>query len=161
MRQPLNVLVYLYRTGRFGPEYAIFRRADDGHWQAVSGGVEDDEDLAVAARREVAEETGLHGDLPMYQLDMVSGVEKSAFAASPYWPAELYIVEKHYFAMDVTRAETTMRLSDEHDQVDWLPYDPAYAALRYDDDKTALWELNSRIWHRHLKSPVPDPQRAS
>jgi dATP pyrophosphohydrolase len=150
MRQPLNVLVFLFRAGRFGPEYAVLRRADDGAWQAVAGGVEEGEDLLAAAQREVAQVTGLAGDLPTYKLDMVSGVQKTAFTASVFWPPELYIVPKHYFAMDVTRADSTMRLSEEHDTLEWLPYDHAYSNLKYDDDKTALWELNSRIWHRHL-----------
>jgi hypothetical protein len=27
----------------------------------------------------------------------------------------------------------------------WVPYEEASAALRYDDDKTALWELDARL----------------
>jgi len=89
MRQPLAVLIFLFRSSVFGPEYAVLKRADDGDWQSVSGGVEVGEDLAMAARREVVEETGLSRDNPMYKLDMVSGVAREAFAASSLWPSDL------------------------------------------------------------------------
>jgi dATP pyrophosphohydrolase len=150
MRQPIAVLVFLFRSTPFGPEYAVFKRADDGNWQSVSGGVEADEDLPMAARREVVEETGLSRDNPMYKLDMVSAVARDAFAASVFWPAELFVVPKHYFAMDVSEDHRDLVLSQEHTQMAWLQYDDAQGTLRYDDDKTALWELNSRIWRRKL-----------
>lgn len=75
MRQPLQVTVFPFRMTLSGPEYAVFRRADDGCWQAVAGGVEDGEDLVSAARRESLEEAGLTG--PMFKLDMVSGVART------------------------------------------------------------------------------------
>jgi dihydroneopterin triphosphate diphosphatase len=154
VRQARNVLVFLFRmTVTARPEYAVFRRSDDANWQPVSGGVEDSEDLIAAARRETAEETGLPGTSRMYQLDMVSGVEKACFAEGENWPGQLYIVSKHYFAVDVGAETAAIRLSHEHHEFRWLAYGQAYAALRYDDDKTALWELNARIRARDLREP--------
>jgi dATP pyrophosphohydrolase len=145
MRQPLQVIVFPFRVTATGPEYAIFRRADDGCWQGVSGGVEEGEDLVTAARRETAEEAGLPAGSPVYKLDMVSGVARTWFTASQYWPGGLYIVAKHHFAMDVTRGPAPVVLSHEHSEFRWTPYDGASATLRYDDDKTALWELDARL----------------
>jgi dATP pyrophosphohydrolase len=145
VRQPVQVVVFPFRVTASGPEYAILRRADDGCWQGIAGGVEDGEDLVTAARRETAEEAGLAGASPLYKLDMVSGVAKTMFAASQYWPGELYIVIKHHFAMDVTRSPASVVLSHEHSEFRWVPYAEAFAALRYDDDKTALWELDARL----------------
>lgn len=160
MRQPRNVLVFLFRrTVTAGPEYAVFRRSDDASWQPVSGGVEDSEDLITAARREIAEETGLSGMSPVYKLDMVSGVEKTCFAESKNWPGQLYIVPKHYFAVDVAEETAAIRLSSEHREFRWLAYEQAYAALRHDDDKTALWELDARIRARDLPEPGEPPDR--
>jgi dihydroneopterin triphosphate diphosphatase len=68
VRQPLQVIVFPFRVTAAGPEYAVFRRADDGCWQGVAGGVEDGEDLVTAARRETAEEAGLAGGRPVYTL---------------------------------------------------------------------------------------------
>jgi dATP pyrophosphohydrolase len=150
MRQPNTVLVFLFRRAVDGVRHAVFRRSDDDAWQSVSGGVEDTETLAEAARRETTEETGLPAGSPLYQLDMVSGVEKSCFAAAANWPASLYIVRKHFFAMDVSAAAEALVLSAEHKEFGWFSYEEAYAALRYDDDKTALWELDQRIARRDL-----------
>ena len=59
------------------PEFLLIRRAPDrifaGIWQPVTGGLEPDELAPVAARREVAEETGLAGDdiEALFDLDQV------------------------------------------------------------------------------------------
>lgn len=47
--------------------------------------------------------------------------------------------------MDAGEAGKQVLLSPEHSDFRWAPYDDAYAALRYDDDKTALWELDARL----------------
>lgn len=143
MRQPLQVSVFPFRVTPSGPEYAIFRRADDGCWQPVAGGVEDGEDLASAARRESAEEAGLAGQL--FQLDMVSGVSRTCFAAARNWPEDLYIVTKHHFAMAVGAEGAKVVLSREHSEFRWAAFNDARTTLRYDDDKTALWELDARL----------------
>ncbi|MEV0196085.1 hypothetical protein [Nonomuraea sp. NPDC050691] len=57
---------------------------------------------------------------------------------------------KHFFACDVTREKAQIVLSSEHRDTQWLPYQAAYESLRYDDDKTALWELDQRIRRRDL-----------
>jgi len=48
VRQPLEVVVFPFRVTAAGPEYAVFRRADDGCRQGVAGGVEDAENLPAA-----------------------------------------------------------------------------------------------------------------
>lgn len=154
MREPFTVLVFLFRTTPDGPEYAIFRRADDTYWQSVSGGMETGKTLRAAARRETLEETGMPATNPLYQLDMTSGVEKTCFTAGQYWPTDLYIVRKHFFAMDVTGESRPVNLSDEHSEFRWMPYHEGHEALRYDDDKTALWELDARLQHEDLPAPL-------
>ena len=116
--------------------------------------MEEGEDLVTAAHRETAEEAGLAGGNPVYKLDMVSGVARTCFAASRHWPAGLYIVAKHYFAMDVTRDPALVVISREHSEFRWAPYGEAHATLRYDDDKTALWELDARLRARDLPAAL-------
>jgi dATP pyrophosphohydrolase len=154
MREPLTVLVQIFHTRQGGPRYAIFRRADDGNWQSVSGGVETGETTADTARRETAEETTLSAANPLYRLDMTSGVEKACFTASQHWPDTLYIVRKHYFALDATEDDTEIVLSAEHSEFQWATYEQAYQKLRYDDDKTALWELDTRLRNTDLPPAV-------
>ena len=65
MRQPIQVLIYIYRETERGREYLMLRRipAGGGFWQGVSGGVEDDEDVLTAACRELREETGFTAEI--------------------------------------------------------------------------------------------------
>ena len=153
MREPHAAVVYLFRRRPEGVGYAVLQRADDGNWQGVSGGVETGETPADAARRETREETGLGATAPLYRLDMTSGVEKIWFAAAAGWPADLYIVVKHFFGMHVTAEPGEVVLSAEHRAMRWLENDAACQALRYDDDRTALWELHARLAAADLPAP--------
>ena len=38
-----------------------------------------------------------------------------------------------------------IKLSDEHPEYRWLKYDEAHKMLKWDSDRTALWELNERL----------------
>jgi dATP pyrophosphohydrolase len=142
--------VFPFRIAAQGPRYAVFKRSDDGNWQGVAGGVEVGEDLVTAARREAEEEAGITDHHPIYKLDMISGVGKEGFAASSHWPESLYIVSKHFFAMDVSADTSQLTISAEHDEFRWASYAEAHQALRYDDDKNALWELDARLRNRDL-----------
>ncbi|WP_433061129.1 NUDIX hydrolase [Dactylosporangium sp. CS-033363] len=151
MRQPHNVHVFVFRRAAAEPEYALFRRSDDGQWQSVSGGVEGEESLGAAARREFTEETGLPAGADLFELDMRSGVQKASFKAADLWPDDLYIVRKHYFAIEVPGAGARIELSREHRECRWLGYADAYVTLSYDDDRNALWELDARIRRDDLR----------
>jgi dATP pyrophosphohydrolase len=43
-------------------------------------------------------------------------------------------------------------VSDEHSDLVWLPYGEAHDRLRYDSNKTALWELSERLRRHDLLS---------
>jgi 8-oxo-dGTP pyrophosphatase MutT (NUDIX family) len=61
MRQPIQVLVYPVRVTKGDWEYLLLRRiaSRGSFWQGVTGGVEEDEEILDAARRELREKTGL------------------------------------------------------------------------------------------------------
>jgi dATP pyrophosphohydrolase len=151
MRAPFQVLVLLFRrTGSGVCEFAVLCRSDDGCWQGVAGGGENEETPAQAARREVAEETGISPTAPLYRLTMADHVPVRTFSARHEWPLDTYVIPQHFFACDATGAET--RLSDEHSELRWLRTDEAEAILRYDDNRTALWELSQRLERDDLPS---------
>ena len=141
MRAPFQVLVIPYRRHAGCYEFAVLRRADLGWWHFVAGGGEDQETPLQAARRETREEIGLDGDLT--PLDCVTSVPKDGFADAEFWGPDLYVIPEHAFALDVGGREIT--LSPEHNELRWLSYEEARQAVKWDGNRTALWELQERL----------------
>jgi dATP pyrophosphohydrolase len=144
-RAPYNVAVYLYRPAPdVGFEYALLRRADAGFWQGVSGGGEVGETLLDAARRETVEETGRTPETPFVELDTVEPLRVTTFTGEFTWPADLYIVPQHWFGVQAPDG-FELTLSHEHTAYRWCSYEEAMRLLRYDGNRTALWELDRRL----------------
>lgn len=150
MRQPQNIHVYLYRRGENGIyEYAIFQRSDNpAYWQGISGGVEEGETPAQAARREAYEEAGVPSGLPLYPLDTVSCIPADLFAEHRIWGKDVVVCPMYFFAMPY---EGDIVLSSEHLAVQWLPFENGYSLVYWHDQKTALWELNQRLLRGNLQ----------
>lgn len=144
-RQPRQVHIYLYRERGGAYEYAIFQRKDMPEcFQGVCGGGEGDETLEQAARREVFEEAGVTGNVPLYRLESISNLPDTLFSARARkaWGPAVCVVLMYFFAMPF---DGEIVLSDEHLQVEWLPYEEAYARVYFEDQKIALYELNERL----------------
>jgi dATP pyrophosphohydrolase len=151
-RAPTNVLVFPYRhTAAGGLEFAIFRRADADCWQGLAGGAEQGESAEEAARREVEEETGCAIEEGWIFLDAVATVPVSAFAGRRAWGPDVYVVTEWAFGVAFP-ASAEVTLSAEHREVRWLRYAEASALLRWDSNRTALWELNERLAARPRRS---------
>ena len=145
-RAPLQTLVLPFRftaSGRI--EFAIFRRANypDECWQGIAGGVEQDETVEQAARREAFEEAAIPGDVPLIPLDSVASIPASFFRDRHLWGPTTYVVPQQAFGVELNRHEIV--LSDEHTEFRWVPYEDAARMLRWDSNKTALWELHERL----------------
>src|SRR6185312_7981720 len=147
-RTPRNVLVLPFRRGAWGGlEFAVFRRADEAGevWQGVAGGVEDGETLLQAARRELAEETGLQPAPPCWlALDAQASVPATVFRDWRAWGPDTFVVREFAFGVDVGEA-ARVSLSHEHAEHRWLGLEAAQRLVRYDSNRTALWELNERV----------------
>jgi dATP pyrophosphohydrolase len=142
-RAPYNTLVILHRQNPAGEiEHALFKRVDLEFWQPVTGGGEDGETPVETAQRETLEETGL--DLAIdsfFQLQMIEYVPVKEFGWR--WSEEIYVIPQYCFAVDSSGGE--IQLSREHKRFCWLRYERAYRMLKYDGNRTALWELNQRL----------------
>ena len=159
-RLPFQVLVYLYRPlpgGEF--EYALFQRADHGCWQAIAGGGESiasaDETPLEAARRETREETGLAPEAPFIQLQTVEPIPVTEFSARANWRPDLYVIPQYCFGVQAPAAE--LRLSHEHITYCWLPFPEACRLLKFDGNRTALWELDCRLRGLDARRAPPPP----
>ncbi len=145
-RAPIQVLVLPYRripSGDF--EFALFRRpqAAGGYWQGIAGGAEQGESPLEAARREAAEEAGIPHGRGFFQLDSRTTVSVDHFGDGNLWGSDIYVIPVHVFAVDASGH--AIRLSGEHREFCWCPYGQAAALVKWDIDRTALFELNRRL----------------
>ena len=124
MKIPISVLVVIYKSNG---DVLLIERADrTSFWQSVTGSLDAlDEDLALAAAREVFEETGIAVDqLPKDALqNMHHQIEYQIY---PDWrfryaPGVTSNIE-HWFALEVPN-DTQVKLAPrEHVAYEWLPY---------------------------------------
>ncbi len=143
-RAPFQVLVYPYRQVNGGEfEYALFKRRDAGFWQGVAGGGEDNESILQAARRETGEETGIRENLFFFKLDTIEPIPVTEFKDSYLWGDSVYVIPQYCFGVLVIGGE--IALSQEHTDYKWLQYEEARSLLKYDGNKTALWELDRKL----------------
>ncbi|MDO9088374.1 MAG: NUDIX domain-containing protein [Anaerolineaceae bacterium] len=90
-RAPFQVLVIPYRINLHNQlEFAVLKRADDGFWQGIAGGGEDEETPFEAARRETFEETGIEPTSNFLRLDTLDSVPVTAFKDSLLWGEDVF-----------------------------------------------------------------------
>ena len=148
-RAPFQVHGFPFRKSAAGIyEYAIFRRPDDGYWQAIAGGGEDTESPVEAAKRETVEEAGIPSSADLFMLGTTASVPTFHFKARHLWPKGLYVIPAYYFA--VRASDVEIALSHEHTEYRWVDYYGGVGLLHWDDDRTALWELNVRLLNDDL-----------
>lgn len=143
-RAPFQILVYPYHMvdgGQF--EYALLRRADANFWQGIAGGGEDNESPLEAAKRETYEESGISPTADFIKLDTTESIPVTEFRDSHLWGESVYVIPQYCFGVSAQNAAVI--LSHEHVECKWLTYEEALRSLKFDGDKTALWELEKRL----------------
>jgi dATP pyrophosphohydrolase len=127
LKIPISVLVVIYKSNR---DVLLIERADrTSFWQSVTGSLDTlDEDLTLAAAREVFEETGIVVDrLPIGALqNMHHQIEYEIY---PEWrfryDTGVTRNTEHWFALQVPE-DTEVKLAPrEHVAYEWLPYEAA------------------------------------
>ena len=130
-RARYQVLVIPYCIKASEAQFCLFRRSDMGIWQFIAGGGEDEDfSIVESAKREA--------------LEACCSIPSNCFKnAEAMWGRECFVIPEYAFAVKVEN--TSLKLSHEHTEYNWMTYEEAKAALQYDSNKTALWELNRRI----------------
>lgn len=143
MRAEFQILVIPFVIGENEKlELAVFKTNDGRYWQFIAGGGENDETVLEAAQREAYEEARIPRDSKYFKLDTMAMIPKSHFHDHKS-KTGLYVIPEYCFGVLIE--SNALLLSGEHSQYSWLSYEEAMKCLRYDSNKTALWELRERI----------------
>lgn len=143
MRAAFQILAIPYRLAEGCPLYGVLQRADGGQWQFIAGGGEGDETPAAAARREVLEEGGVETK-QWIALQSLCYLPVTAISEQQrrHWDKHIYVIPEYAFGFACPQ---NIRLSREHTQCLWLPYEEAFSKLSWDSNRTALFELHCRL----------------
>lgn len=149
-RAPFQVLVLPYRFTEAKIEYAIFRRISSGggYWQGIAGGGECGETPLDTAKREAYEEACILPNAHFSALDAITSIPVIQITGFQ-WGDDVLVIPEYSFGVEITNQ--TIKISREHDEFRWLDYDAAISLLKWDSNKTALWELDFRINKNTLK----------
>ena len=123
-KRPESVLVVVHTVG--GLVLMLERVSPPRFWQSVTGSLEPDESFEAAARRELAEETGLSDSAALVDLDLAQ-----RFRIAPPWrkrfaPGVTHNLERA-FALAVPAPFEPVLDPAEHRRHLWLPAREAVA----------------------------------
>lgn len=140
MRAPFQVLAIPYKVVDGSILYCVFHRADIDQWQFIAGGGEDDESPLRAVKREILEESGIAAS-HMMELKSMCYIPTNIFPKHylDNWPENTFVVPEYAFGFECTGE---IVLSHEHTECVWLGFEEAREKLKWDSNKTALYELN-------------------
>ena len=146
MRAPYQVLVILYKIESNKILYGIFYRNSHPIWQFISGGGENREEPIETVIREIKEETSLNVEKrKIEKLDSKTTIPVLNITGEYTWGENVYVVPEYSYAIEVKDEDGNIHLSNEHKEYKWVEYDEALEKLKYDSNKTALWELNEKL----------------
>lgn len=123
MRTAREAAIFVRRGDRF----LILHRPREDYWHVVAGVVEEGEDFAGAAQRELREETGL--DLPVTDLGMAQGYEVRTDMRGEYVDGVAEVTIGN-FAVEAPEGWEPV-LNEEHDDYRWLGLADAIAIVRW------------------------------
>lgn len=144
-RLPYQVLVILFIKKDNQVKYCIFERnSAEFQVQFIAGGGEKEESPLEAAKREVFEESGVTMT-DFIQLTSICHIPTNIFSKEQRkaWGNDVFVIPEYSFGAEVKSKDII--ISTEHISFKWASYDEAIKLLKWDSNKTALYELNCRI----------------
>lgn len=151
MRLPKQVLIIPYIIINQKVEYCILKRKNMQIWQWIAGGVElFEKDIISAAKREMNEEIGILEDIDIIELECFTKIPVVNIVKEFKWGENVYYADEYSFAVNIS--DKQIKISEEHSEYKWVSYDEARNLLKYDSNKSALWELNEKIRRNNNES---------
>jgi len=141
MRAPYQVLIFPFIEEGGKYYYAIFKRKDLNIWQGIAGGGEGNENPIEAMKREMYEEASIDGDSRYIRLSSITTIPAINIGGLR-WGEIIMIPE---FAFGVEMQSRKLQIGSEHTKCLWVNCENAINKLKYDSNKSAIWELDYRL----------------
>lgn len=130
----VNIQVFIFtRNPKF--MVLILKRVPEreGHWQPISGGIEEGEKPIDTIRREIYEETGIQ------ELERIFDLNYS-FIFTTMWHGKLTTMREICFAAEIKK-EKPIKISNEHEEFKWCTEDEAKKFLKWEHNIIAFNKL--------------------
>lgn len=124
-----SIGVVLFRQDEGGPRQYLLLHYAAGHWDFPKGGVEAGEDDKQTLRRELLEETGIT------KVDLVPGFRHEF---TYFFREQGRLIRKTVFFYMGRTDDKMVRLSFEHQNFAWLPFEQAKIQLTHPNAKALL-----------------------
>ncbi len=128
-----GAVVYNKKMGKY-----LLLHYPTGHWDFPKGHVEPRESEVRAAKREVFEETGV-------EVEILFGFHE--IIRYKFRERDVLVDKKVVYFIGLTDKED-VKLSYEHDEYAWLPYEEALEKITYDTSKKVL--MKAHLFLRNL-----------
>jgi len=130
----INVQVFIFTLSPVF-EVLILKRVPErsGHWQPISGGIENGETIIDAIKREVEEETGLGELIEIINLDY-------EFSFNTMWKGKNSKMKELCYAAEIQEKKPII-LSHEHEKYIWCTANQAKELLKWEHNLIAFDKL--------------------
>ena len=135
MPREVSAGAIIFRKNARGREFLILHY-EPGHWDFAKGHIERGEDERETVRREVAEETGIT------DITFIDGFRETIRYFFRWKGRGIFKVVVFYLAQT---SQKEVKLSHEHIDYVWLPFDDAMKRLKFKNSRTILEKANELL----------------
>ncbi len=151
MRSPYQILAFPFIKEGKNYSYAIFKRKDMGIWQGIAGGGEEGEKPIDTVKREAFEEISISPEAEYIRLASVTTIPAKNIHGIK-WGKEIIMIPEISFGIRVFSKELV--IGKEHSEYMWTDLQGALDKLKYDSNKSAIWELEYRLKNMKSKKEI-------
>jgi len=142
IRAPYQILVLPFIKEKGEYYYALFRREDMDVWQGIAGGGENSERPIETAKREAHEEGLIPKGSNYIKLSTITTIPATSICGFK-WGEKIAVIPEFTFGVELSSKK--IEIGQEHTEYQWFSFEEATNKLKWDSNKTALWELNYRL----------------